>query len=135
MAADENTLYEEAGRVHRFMLNWRYAGVLGYFAILYAVVQIAFDERGELVNRWILLAAAPIGLALLAADLRTRALYHAAIEAAKQFEPPVPKESIQGVYTRLQGAAKGYWHTCAIAAIFIGYSLWLLLAWWYGHPG
>ena len=137
MAANEEPLYEEAGRVHRVMRGGRHAGVVGYFAVLYAAVSLAFKD-GELVNRWILLAAAPIGLAFLAADLRTRALYYAATKAAAQFEPQPPKESVpgeapvQGVYTRLMEAKLGSvcsWgpHTVAIAVIFGGYSA--LLAW------
>src|SRR5688572_21900951 len=85
MDESQKAKYEEAGRYHRYILNWRYGAFAGYFAILYGIASLSFElwdehpERAALI--WIL--ASPIGVALFAADRRTRRLYGAAQDAAK----------------------------------------------------
>jgi hypothetical protein len=59
---DEKTAYEEAGRVHRYFLNWRHAAFAGYFVILYAVASLCikvWENPGAVAA--ILLLASPIG--------------------------------------------------------------------------
>jgi hypothetical protein len=82
---DEKVAYEEAGRVHRYFLNWRHAGIAGYFVVLYAVASLCIKlwDQHPLAVVSVLLLASPIGVALVTMDRRNRQLYYAASEAAK----------------------------------------------------
>ena len=84
---DDRIAFEEAGRLGRYFLNWRHAALVGYLAFLFAVVLLVrhlWDNSAAVLA--ILVLAIPIGLMLALADLRSRRLSLAAIDAAKRIE-------------------------------------------------
>lgn len=84
---DQKLEYEEAGRVHRYFLNWRHAAFAGYFAVLYGVATLIEKvwEKPEALAA-VLLLSGLIGPALFLIDVRTRQLYHAAVQAGRAAE-------------------------------------------------
>ena len=130
---DDKVVFEEAGRAHRYFLNWRHAIVAGYFAILYAVVSLSIQLKDDPKFLGVLLiCSSPIGVALWIADWRNRQLYYAAVQAARAIEAGEKG----GLYARIDESsikakeAKDHqpgWHTRAIKYMFWGYSIVLLM--------
>lgn len=84
---DQQVAYEEAGRVHRYMLGWRHAAFAGYFVILYGIASLVekFEEQPNVVTI-LLFAASCAGIVLFFIDVRTRELYNAAVQAGNAIE-------------------------------------------------
>lgn len=80
--------YEEVGANYRFFLAWRHASFAGMLVVLFATAQLTlstFKDQPRLA--WLIpMLASPLGLLLWIIDIRTRALYHAAIRAGKRLE-------------------------------------------------
>ena len=94
----KDELYKEIGANYRFFLGWRHASFAGNLIILYGVITLCISTYTS-EPRWaflIPLCASPIGVLLWMIDVRTRALYHAAIRAGKELEG-----SAGGFYTKL----------------------------------
>ena len=90
--------YEEIGTVYRFFLGWRHAAFAGDLVVLYGVAFLTLSTYKDSPSfAWVIPAlAVPVGILLWIIDVRTRALYHAAINAGKELEGEQG-----GFYTRL----------------------------------
>jgi hypothetical protein len=81
-------LYEEVGAVYRFFLGWRHATLGGIVVIVGGALSLTasiYKDSPEL-SFLVPLFASPFGIILWMIDVRTRSLYHAAIQAGKNLE-------------------------------------------------
>ena len=85
---DDNKKYDEIGSNYRFFLGWRHASFAGILIVLYGTFSLSLLIYKEAAAfAWIVpLVASPIGILLWVIDVRTRDLYHAAIQAGKVLE-------------------------------------------------
>lgn len=94
----DEKMYDEVGANYRFFLKWRHASFAGILVVIGGVLSLcvsAFKDAKELL--WLIpLVASPIGILLWIIDVRTRELYHAAINAGKTLE-----NGTKGFYTLL----------------------------------
>ncbi len=123
----KDELYKEIGANYRFFLGWRHASFAGNLIILYGVITLCISTyKSE--PKWaflIPLLASPIGVLLWMIDVRTRTLYHAAIQAGKELEG-----SDGGFYTKLNevvlplgtSSFKKITQTGALNVYFLGFS-------------
>mgnify|MGYP001605055347 CR=1 FL=1 len=98
--AMKEEIYKEVGANYRFFLGWRHALVAGYLIVLGAALSLcisAFKDAREIV--WLIpIGICPIGVIFWAIEVRTRDLYHTAINAGKDLEVPE-----NGFYAHLAG--------------------------------
>jgi hypothetical protein len=129
---DKETAYEEAGRAHRYFLNWRHAAFAGYFVVLYAVANVVIQlwEKSPIAAGVVLILAAPIGLAMHQIDKRVRELYYAAIQAAKAIEAGEKTDLYTRIDRRPRDQPKGEEgpHTQTLKWTYWFYSLVFLVA-------
>ncbi len=83
-------LYKEVGAEYRFFLGWRHASLAGLVVIVAGSLSMSASIHKDSPSLAFLgpLLASPFGVILWWIDVRTRDLYHAAIEAGKGLEAP-----------------------------------------------
>ena len=129
--------YEEIGTNYRFFLVWRHASFAGNVIILYGAISLCLStyKHAPVLACVVPFLASPIGVLLWIIDVRTRDLYHVAMEAGKKLEG---EEG--GYYTELEKKTeekgtnsvrmlfKGEWnHSGALTLFFLGSSLVLFI--------
>jgi hypothetical protein len=95
--------YEETGNNYRFFLGWRHAAFAGNLIIIYGAMSLTLSTYKDSASlAWLIPGlASPVGILLWMIDVRTRDLYHAAIEAGKKLEG-----NDGGFYTQLADKVK-----------------------------
>jgi hypothetical protein len=96
---DHKSRYEEAGRFHRYILNWRHGAFVGFLVATYNIVQLSFEyfSNDKMLAGAALLMLAILGSTLRVIDQRIRRLYFLAQTAAAEME----QGRTGGFYTRL----------------------------------
>lgn len=94
-----DSMYEEAGRQHRYFLAWREKLLAGYLSAIAAItyglrsvyvsgLQSPHDPHTKLQYCLLLVAALVFSFIAFSLDTRTKALYWKAINAGSGLEPP-----------------------------------------------
>jgi hypothetical protein len=125
MALDRSDVYEEAGRLLRYYLDWRARILAGYFATL-AALAFAFgwliDHGHPNTASWVPFVASAVTLVFLLLDRRNRELYRASMDSAAELEKAA---SIDGVHCHLQrtAASTPVLHSTILEGLFLACAL------------
>jgi len=131
---DDKTKYEEAGRFHRYILNWRQAALAGFLVAMFAVGNLLISLTKDcqyLVAAIIAFLSALLGFGFFVIDRRNRQIYNGAAQAARALEA-----SGNGPYTRVhtletgnnpEGEDKLGPHTITLWCIYWGSTVVLLV--------
>ncbi len=104
MESKLQTLYEEAGRQHRFFLNWRYGIFAGYLAISMLLYQEIL-KSGINNDCWLATVGVFISIIFFLLHLRTTVLYRKCQDTACEIEKEIIKEdtnnSSNGIFSNI----------------------------------